>query len=78
MRIKENRLVVSFHTTTEAVAMEMACKNQGISGRLIPLPSAVSAGCGLAFSAPEKEADEILKFMEEEGLSYEAAGVYYI
>ena len=52
MRAKEQRLVVTFHTTTEAMAAEKELKLNQIAGRLIPVPRQISAGCGLAWSAP--------------------------
>ena len=35
MRKKELKIVVTFHTTADAMAMERICKEKGISGRLI-------------------------------------------
>ena len=32
---KELKLVITFHTTTEAMAMEKACKEFGADGRII-------------------------------------------
>lgn len=53
---KTERLVITFHTTTDAMAMEQACKNINADGRLIPVPRSISAGCGLAWCAkPESE-----------------------
>ncbi|MCI8813781.1 MAG: DUF3343 domain-containing protein [Lachnospiraceae bacterium] len=51
MRKKELKLVVTFYTTADAMAMEKACKEQNAPGRLIPVPRALSAGCGLAWCA---------------------------
>ena len=48
MRTKKLQLVVTFHTTADAMAMEQACKKMQAEGRLIPVPKAISAGCGLA------------------------------
>ena len=48
MKKKELRLVVTFHTTADAMAMEKACKEQDVPGRIIPVPRAISAGCGLS------------------------------
>ena len=58
MRKKELKLVVTFHTTADAMAMEKACKEHGAPGRLIPVPRMISAGCGLAWCAAldEREA----------------------
>lgn len=51
MRAKELKLVVTFHTTADAMAMEKACKESGVDGRLIPVPRSISAGCGLSWCA---------------------------
>ena len=51
MRKKELKLVITFHTTADAMAMEKACKEKQAQGRLIPVPRAISAGCGLAWCA---------------------------
>lgn len=48
---KTEKLVITFHTTTEAMAMERACKALHADGRLIPVPRVISAGCGLAWCA---------------------------
>ena len=78
MRKKENRMVITFSTTAEAAAMEEACRKDGMEGRLIPLPTVISAGCGFAWSSPAQKGEELLQYMERKGLSYEKAGVYYI
>ena len=49
MRKKEERFVVTFATTTGAMAMERACQ---AAGRLIPVPRSITAGCGMCWSAP--------------------------
>lgn len=51
MREKRLQLVVTFHTTADAMAMEQACRERQAPGRLIPVPREISAGCGLAWSA---------------------------
>lgn len=45
------KLVITFHTTTAAMAMEQRCREDGLEGRLIPVPGTISAGCGLAWCA---------------------------
>ena len=72
MREKTLKLVITFHTTTDAMAMEKVCKSQGISGRLIPIPQEISAGCGLAWCAQLDQKEELLAFMGKEGLEMEA------
>lgn len=51
MRKKELKLVITFPTTADAMAMEQTCREKGAAGRLIPVPRIISAGCGLAWSA---------------------------
>ncbi len=46
MRKKELKLVITFHTTADAMAMEKECKKVGAQGRMIPVPRSISAGCG--------------------------------
>ena len=65
MREKTMKLVVTFHTTTAAMSMETACMAAGLPGRLIPVPRAITAGCGMAWCAPV-EAEEALKAFTEE------------
>ncbi len=61
---KKEMLVITFYTTTAAMAMEHLCKQHSIEGRIIPVPGSISADCGLAWCAkPEAQAD-LLRFME--------------
>lgn len=71
MRKKELKLIVTFHTTADAMAMEKACKTAGAPGRLIPVPRAISAGCGLSWCAALEERSEILSVMKEAGIEEE-------
>ena len=67
MRKKELKLVVTFHTTADAMAMEKACKENNTPGRIIPVPRAISAGCGLSWCAALDEREEIVAMMEKVG-----------
>lgn len=69
MRKKEIKLIITFHTTTDAIAAERVCKNEKLEGRMIPVPREISAGCGLSFcTAPELEErmKEVLKELKIE------------
>jgi len=60
VRQKKPKLIIAFNTTTAALAFEDICK----LGRLIPVPTQVKAGCGLAYCANiefENEIDQMLK-----------------
>lgn len=71
---KEKRLVITFHTTAAAMAMERACMEKQAEGRLIPVPRTISAGCGLAWCAtPESEASLKALMLE---MKVEAEGIY--
>lgn len=61
---KENKLVITFYTTTEAMAMEQVCKSAAAPGRLIPVPRSISAGCGLAWCADVECEEELRKIIE--------------
>ena len=65
---KELKLVITFHTTTEAMAMEKACKESGADGRIIPVPRSISAGCGLAWCAKPESIDSLKELMEKQGI----------
>lgn len=71
MRKKELKLVVTFHTTADAMAMEKACKESGTPGRVIPVPRAISAGCGLAWCAELSAREKITAMMQEAGIEPE-------
>lgn len=71
MRKKELKLIVTFHTTADAMAMEKACKDAGAPGRLIPVPRAISAGCGLSWCAALEEKEEIRAVMKAAGIEEE-------
>lgn len=78
MRAKEQRLVVTFHTTAEAMAAEKEFKRNQIPGRLIPVPRQISAGCGLAWSAPAAEAEAVEECMTRHSLAWETTGIHLI
>lgn len=71
MRKKELKLVITFHTTADAMAMEKACKEKEAPGRLIPVPRAISAGCGLSWCAELAERERLAAIMSEVGINNE-------
>ena len=76
MREKELRLLLTFDTTEAAIALEAMCGRLGLQGRLIPVPRAITANCGMAWSAPKDSEAEILSTAEKNGIRI--AGVYYM
>lgn len=71
MRPKEERIVISFNTTTMAMAMEKKCKATGEEGRIIPLPREIKAGCGLAWSSHRLDIPYWKKYMEDNQIDYD-------
>lgn len=71
MRKKELKLIVTFHTTADAMAMEKACKEREVPGRLIPVPRAISAGCGLSWCTDLGERENIKVMMQSVGIEEE-------
>ena len=76
MRPKQTRLIVSFHTTTAAMAMERWCLDHNVPGRLIPIPRQITAGCGMAWSAPPEAEAQVLAAAREGSIPL--AGTYVL
>ena len=72
MRAKEERCVVTFRTTTGAMAMERLCREQGVPGRLIPVPRSITAGCGMCWCAEPQDGEACRLLVKERKLVYEA------
>lgn len=73
-REKSWRVIFTFHTTTQAMKMEQCARKQGQTGRLIPVPRQISAGCGMAWMASKESAEELREFILREEIEVE--GVY--
>ena len=71
MRRKELQCVVTFQTTTDAMAFEKTAKEAGLGGRIIPLPRAIAAGCGLAWREDPKFRSSIERLLDEQDCRYE-------
>ena len=62
---KKLSLVISFNKTIDAMAVEEYCLKNNVSGRLIPLPKEISAGCGLAWKCDVSQVDEMKNVFSE-------------
>ena len=76
MRERSEKCVVTFRTTAGAMAMEAACKAQGVPGRLIPVPRSVTAGCGLCWAAPPDSREDVEELVMKKG--FDVDGIYAI
>lgn len=76
MRERTEKCIVTFRTTTGAMAMERACKAAGVPGRLIPVPRSIIAGCGMCWAAPPAAREAVEELVMKQGLDVD--GIYAI
>ena len=58
---KKPTLIITFDTTTQAMAMEKFCAQRNLPGRLIPVPREITAGCGLSWKAQPEDREKLLQ-----------------
>lgn len=73
---KTEKCIVTFPTTASAMAMEAACQEEHVPGRLIPVPRSISAGCGMCWSAPKADQTAVEELVIRKGLQID--GIYAI
>ena len=73
MREKKLWLIITFHTTTAAMAMESLCTEKGLPGRLIPVPREITAGGGMSWRAPVENKKELIEAAEQAGIATDGA-----
>ena len=71
---QKDKLVISFPTTSSAIAMAHVC-GEG-RGRLIPIPQMMCAGCGLAWCACPELEEELMDIIRKKEIPY-GAGILY-
>ena len=71
---REWKAVITFPTTTCAMEAERLCRLSNLPGRLIPVPSQIRAGCGMAWSTAIDSTDPIIALFNENNMSVE--GIY--
>lgn len=74
-RVRKPALVVTFPTTAAAMACEQLCGEQGLPGRMIPVPGEISAGCGLAWKAAPQDRDVLAGALEAASIAVEGMDV---
>ena len=71
MREKKLYLIITFHTTAAAIAMEKLCREKDLPGRLIPVPRELTADCGMAWRAEIDKRTALEALAAGEGLEVE-------
>ena len=78
MRQKKPTLIITFATTTQAMAMEKFCADNGLPGRIIPVPREITAGCGLSWKAKPEEQQRLTEKLTEAGMVWQQMAVIEI
>ena len=71
MRAKKPTLVITFKTTTQAMAVEKFCQSNNLPGRIIPVPREITAGCGLSWKAAPDDREALEMGLTESGLGWQ-------
>ncbi len=69
------QLIVTFHTTSEAMATEFACKKALLTGKLIPVPRTLSAGCGIAWMARPEDRPALKALLETQAIEWDTMAI---
>ena len=78
IREKVPTLIISFNTTSAAMAAEKFFQENGLPGRIIPLPREVSSGCGLSWKAKPEEEELLIRALKENDLAYKDTHIVVI
>lgn len=73
---KKLKLIVTFHTSADALCLERAFKKANLPGRLIPAPRVFSTGCGLAWCCEVEHRSFLETIIHEEKIEYEGIFEY--
>lgn len=76
--LHKERVIYSFSTTAEAMKMEKVCLSLSAPGGIIPLPSAIAAGCGLAWAADSDKADILDEIIKNNSLTINGRTILFL
>ena len=68
---KQTRLIVTFHTTAEAMATEQLCRKRDLPGKLISVPRQLTSDCGIAWACPAELRQTVSELLAENGVEYD-------
>ncbi len=71
IRTRKEFLVITFFETADAIAAEKVLKENKISGRMIPVPRSLSAGCGLSWRTEPEEKEMAGKVLKDAGICWQ-------
>lgn len=67
MANKEECIIVTFETMSDAMNLESKCHN----GRIIPVPSFIKAGCGMCFMSKDLDKEKWKSYLDKNQIRYE-------
>lgn len=68
---KELKLIITFYTSSAAMATEKMCKDNGISGKLISAPRNLSSDCGISYATDVENREKIETLLKEKKIEFE-------
>ncbi len=78
MKKREEKGIITFSSTTAALAAEQQAKQLGLPGRLIPTPVSVTASCGLAWMVEREQLELVCQALDDRQLSYHEARTVWL
>jgi len=69
--MQEKRLIITFNTTTDVLMSEKVFKENNVFGKIISIPSEISAGCGLTWESKIELKEELIKILKENEIQYD-------
>ena len=75
MRNRIPTLIFSFSTTTDAMSAEKYCILNNLPGRIIPLPSEISADCGLAWKTEPDNEQLLVEAFHSAGIKWDSKNI---
>ena len=68
---KELKLIVTFYTTSSAMATEKVCNENGINGKLISAPRELTSDCGISYAFDKSDREKVEKLLADKSIEYE-------
>lgn len=68
---KEQKLIITYHTSNMAFATESICKDNGIKGELISAPRKLSSDCGVSYATDIENKAKIEELFKEYKIEFE-------
>ena len=68
---KKRSIIVTYFSSTEAIATEKICNKEGIGGRIITTPRHITADCGMSFSIGIEQKDKLVELLKKERIKYD-------